>query len=220
MSFFDVLSSRAGPTRIIAEIKRASPSAGPIRMDIDARERAERYRSAGAAAISVLTSDRFAGTIDDLRAASAAPIPTMRKDFIADERELDRAREAGASAALLIVRHLERRRLAELIGYARAVGLDALVECRSEAEIAIAIESGATIVGVNNRDLETLEVDLSVGERLAPRVPSNVKLVIESGIKTRADIERMRNAGASNFLVGEALSRARDASALLKELAS
>jgi indole-3-glycerol phosphate synthase len=220
MSFFDALSPFKGPTRIIAEIKRASPSAGPIRMDIDARERAERYESAGAAALSVLTSDRFSGTIEDLRAASAASIPTMRKDFIAGERELARAREAGASAALLIVRHLDRTRLAELIGYARTIGIDALVECRSEDEIAIALEAGAMIIGINNRDLETLEVDLSVGERLAPCVPEQMKLVIESGIKTRTDIQRMRAVGAANFLVGEALSRADDPTALLRELAS
>jgi indole-3-glycerol phosphate synthase len=118
------------------------------------------------------------------------------------------------------VRHLDRTRLAELIGYARAIDIDALVECRTEDEIAIAVEAGATIVGINNRDLETLEVDLAVGERLASRVPPEVKLVIESGIRTRADIARMRSAGAVNFLVGEALSRANDPSALLRELGS
>jgi len=215
----EALSPRGGPTRIIAEIKRASPSAGPLRMDIDVRERAARYQSAGAAALSVLTSDRFAGTLGDLaNAAAASTLPVMRKDFITTESELGRARDAGAAAALLIVRRLERARLAALLREASALGLDALVECRDEREIDVALEAGATIVGVNNRDLETFEVDLAVGVRLSPRVPTTIQLVVESGIRSRADIDRLRATGASNFLVGEALSRATDPTALLREL--
>lgn len=219
MTLADALSPRGGPTRIIAEIKRASPSAGPLRMDLDPRARAATYASAGAAALSVLTSDRFAGSMRDLEeAVSESPIPVMRKDFLTLESELADAKAAGASAALLIVRHLERSRLRALIDEACRIDLDVLVECRSEAEIDAALEEGATIVGINNRDLETFEVDLAVGERLAKRVPEPIKLVVESGIRTRIDVERLRRAGACNFLVGEALSRASDPSQLLREL--
>src|SRR5438045_1545851 len=146
MRLADALSPRGGPTRVIAEIKRASPSAGAICMDLDPGERAERYAFAGAAALSVLTSDRFAGSMRDLeRAATAASVPVMRKDFITTPSELDAAKRAGASAALLIVRHLERGELRALLDAATELGLDALVECRSEAEIDIAIEAGAAI---------------------------------------------------------------------------
>lgn len=219
MTLSDALSPRGGPTRIIAEIKRASPSAGPLRMDLDARERARRYESAGAAALSVLTNNRFAGTLGDLAsAASASTLPVMRKDFITTESELALAQQAGAAAALLIVRHLEAARLVALLREASALGLEALVECRDERDIDMALEAGATIVGLNNRDLETLEVDLAVSERLAPRVPVSVRLVVESGIRSRADVDRLRAVGASNFLVGEALSRSNDPAALLRRL--
>jgi indole-3-glycerol phosphate synthase len=219
MILSEALSAQAGPTRIIAEIKRASPSAGPLRMDIDAGERAERYQAAGAAALSVLTSRRFAGTLEDLSSAAAASsLPVMRKDFITSESELLEARNAGAAAALLIVRRLDRTRLAALVREAGALGIDALVECRDEREIDVALEAGATLVGINNRDLDTFEVDLAVGERLAPRVPTSVRLVVESGIRSRADVERFRSVGVSNFLVGEALSRASDPAALLRAL--
>jgi len=214
------LSDRGGPARIIAEVKRASPSAGAISAGLDAPAQASRYQAAGAAAISVLTDGPgFGGSLADLVAVrAAASVPVLRKDFTVDGYQLVEARAAGADAALLIVAALpgdQLRRLHDLCG---ELGLSALVEAHDGAEVERALAAGARIVGVNNRDLHTFQVDLATSERLLPGLPAGVKGVAESGVRTQADARRLRLAGAPNLLVGEALVRAADPGALLRDL--
>jgi indole-3-glycerol phosphate synthase len=210
--------------RIIAEIKRCSPSRGEIRADFDPVICAKAYADAGAAAISVLTdSDYFGGALRDLTAVrGAVPLPLLRKDFIIDTYQIDESRVAGADAVLLIaasfpaeVRAAELQRLS---GRARALGLDALVEVHDEREFELAVDCGATLIGVNNRDLRTFEVDLGISERLAPRVPDGVVMVAESGIFKECDVTRLESAGADAFLVGEALMREPDIGVALRRL--
>jgi indole-3-glycerol phosphate synthase len=214
------LSPRGGPTRVIAEVKRASPSAGAISAGLDAVDQARRYAAAGAAAISVLTDGPgFGGSLDDLRAVRAAvPTPLLRKDFVVDRYQLLEARAAGADAALLIVAALDDERLRRLHEACGELGLAALVEVHDEAEAERALRAGARIVGVNNRNLRTFAVDLATSERILPGLPAGVKGVAESGVRTPADAARLRAAGAANLLVGEALVRAADPGALLREL--
>jgi indole-3-glycerol phosphate synthase len=214
------LSARGGPTRVIAEVKRASPSAGAIAAGLDAVAQARRYQAAGAAAISVLTDGPgFGGSLADLVAVRAAvTIPVLRKDFTVDAWQLAEGRAAGADAALLIVAALPGDQLRRLHDRCRELGLQALVEVHDAAEVERALAVGATIVGVNNRDLHTFQVDLSTSERLVPGLPPLVKGVAESGVRTAADARRLRAAGAPNLLVGEALVRAPDPGALLREL--
>ncbi|GEJ59375.1 indole-3-glycerol phosphate synthase TrpC [Anaeromyxobacter diazotrophicus] len=216
------LSAPGGPVRVIAEVKRASPSAGAIAAGLDAVEQARRYAAAGAAAISVLTDGPgFGGSLDDLAAVRAAvPIPLLRKDFVLDRYQLLEARLAGGDAVLLIVAALPDEALRRLLEDAAALGLAALVEVHEERELERALAAGARLVGVNNRDLRTFAVDLAQSERLLPRLPPGVKGVAESGVRTAADARRLRAAGAVNLLVGEALVRAADPGALLRELAS
>jgi indole-3-glycerol phosphate synthase len=208
---------------VIAEVKRASPSKGAIAPDIVAADVAREYIAGGASAISVLT-DRtfFRGSIEDLEAVAAlgraSVTPVLRKDFVIDAYQIAEARAAGAAAVLLIVAALELARLAELHDAAREYGLDALVEVHDEAELEIALGIGATLVGVNNRDLRSFNVDLATTERLAAAVPDEVTLVGESGIRTRDDVERLRQAGVHAVLVGETLMRAPDRSAAIREL--
>jgi indole-3-glycerol phosphate synthase len=214
------LSPRGGPARIVAEVKRASPSAGAIAAALDAPDQAARYQAAGAAAVSVLTDGPgFGGSLDDLVAVRArVTIPVLRKDFTVDGWQLVEARAAGADAALLIVAALpgdQLRRLHDLCG---ELGLHALVEVHDAAEAERALAAGAAIVGVNNRDLHTFQVDLATSERIVPTLPAHVKGVAESGVRTPADARRLRAAGAPNLLVGEALVRAADPGALLREL--
>lgn len=206
--------------RIIAEFKRASPSLGDIAPGADPAERAAAYERGGAAAMSVLCdAARFKGSPDDLRrAASASSLPLLAKDFITAPERLEEVAAAGAAAALLIVRYLDDAALAALLARTRALGMDALVETRSEEEIARAVAAGADIVGVNSRDLETLSVDIAVAERLLGRIPDGVVRVAESGVATRADVERLAAAGADAFLVGTALMRAADPAEKLMEL--
>jgi indole-3-glycerol phosphate synthase len=217
---FAALSPRGGPARIIAEVKRASPSAGPIRVSLDAPSQAARYEAAGAAAVSVLTDGPgFGGSLDDLVAVRAAvALPVLRKDFTVDGYQLLEARAAGADAALLIAAALPGEALERLHDLCGALGLHALVEVHDQAEVERALRVGATIVGINNRDLHTFEVDLSTSERLVPGLPDAVRGVSESGVRTAADARRLRAAGAPNLLVGEALVRAADPGALLREL--
>lgn len=214
------LSPRGGPTRVIAEVKRASPSAGAISAGLDAAAQARRYQAAGAAAISVLTDGPgFGGSLADLVAVRAAvDVPVLRKDFTLDAWQLVEARAAGADAALLIVAALPGDALRRLHDACGELGLSALVEVHDAAEVERALAIGAAVVGVNNRDLRTFQVDLSTSERLVPAFPDGVKGVAESGVRTGADARRLRAAGAPNLLVGEALVRAPDPGALLREL--
>ncbi len=217
--FTAALRSGAAP-RVIAEFKRASPSAGPIRAGADPAELARAYEGAGAAAISVLTDPRFFdGSPEHLRAARAATsLPALRKDFLLDPEEVAVSRALGADAVLLIVAILERRLLEEMLAAAREAGVAALVETHDEAECDRALEDGAAIVGVNNRDLGTMRVDLAVFERLRPRIPRSILVVAESGVRTSEDALRLTRAGADALLVGETLMRATDPGAALRAL--
>ena len=199
-------------TRIIAEFKRASPSMGDIDLSADPAERARLYAEGGAAAMSVLCEGpRFKGSPEDLKKAkAAADIPLLAKDFISTKERLVEVRNAGASAALLIVRYLTDEKLAELLEATRALGMDALVEAHTSDEIRRAVSVGADIIGVNCRDLETLSVDLSVSERLLKEIPDGIVRVAESGVKTRADIERLAAVGADAFLIGTSLMTTKD----------
>jgi indole-3-glycerol phosphate synthase len=218
--FAAALSLPGGPPRIVAEVKRASPSAGAIDPTLDAPAQARRYAAAGAAAISVLTDGPgFGGSLEDLALVRAAvEVPLLRKDFVVDAYQLLEARAAGADAALLIVAALEPDALRRLREACDALGLAALVEVHDAREADAALGAGARIVGVNNRDLRTFQVDLAVSERLLPALPRDVRGVAESGVRTAADARRLRSAGATNLLVGEALVRAKDPGVLLAEM--
>ena len=203
-------------TAVIAEIKRRSPSAGDISARADAGEQARRYRDAGADALSVLTDwNYFGGTLDDLRAAAAVRAPCLRKDFMVHPIQVREAREAGASAILIIVRSLADEEIRILRAAAGAAGLEALLEVHVEADLVRAVRHGAEIIGVNNRDLAEFRIDLGISERLIPKFPPHAVAVSESGIMTGADAARARAAGADAILVGEALMRAADPTALL-----
>lgn len=195
---------------VIAECKRRSPSKGVLREPYDPVAIARGYAAAGAAAISVLTNERFfGGTLDDLRAVRASvPIPVLRKDFVIDEYQLDEARAAGADAILLIVAALPSERLDALHRAALERGLDVLTEVHDEAELEVALGIGAQVVGVNNRNLRTFVTDLAVSERIARRVPPGTILVAESGLRDGADLARLQRSGIDAFLVGEAFMKA------------
>lgn len=218
-SFREALSPRGGTPRVIAEIKRRSPSAGQL-AELDAVATAQRYAAAGAAAISVLTDGPgFGGSLEDLReVARSAITPALRKDFIIDRYQLAEAEAAGAAAILLIVAALTPEELSSLLGCAQAAGLDVLAEVHDRAELEIALESGAQIIGINNRNLRTFEVDLATSVALLPSIPADRIAVVESGIRTMDDFRRLRDAGASNFLIGEALVRAADPGAFVEEI--
>lgn len=205
-----VKAIRRAPLGIIAEIKRASPSRGVLSEGIDPAAMARAYADAGADAISILTEEhRFLGSLDDLRAAHAATsVPLLRKDFLFDPYHLYQARAAGASAALLIVAMLEPAALKELVELALEIGITPLVEVHTEAEVGLALDAGARVIGINNRDLHSFAVDLAVTERLAPLVPPDRTLVGESGVFTAGDAARLQAAGVHAILVGESLVRA------------
>lgn len=216
---------RGDHLRVIAEIKRASPSKGRFPVEIDPAAVATDYIAGGASAISVLTDNPFfGGSLADLREVATVAhgagnrVPVLRKDFVVDEFQLLEALAYGADAALLIVAALEQRRLRELMAEGERLGLSLLVEVHDEAEMARALDAGATLVGINNRDLHTFVVDLVVTERVAPMAPSGVTLVGESGIFTEADAQRMADAGVDALLVGESLIVAPDRAAALGEL--
>jgi len=214
-------SLASGPRpRVVAELKRRSPSRGEIRPDFDPVACAVAYAEAGAAAISVLTDERFfGGSLADLGAVRAAvALPLLRKDFLIDPYQVDEARLAGADAVLLIASALAPHDLAALRARAAERGIDALVEVHDEAELEMALAAGADLVGVNNRDLRSFRVDLGTTERLAPRVPEGVVLVAESGIFEHADVDRLERAGARAVLVGEALMREPDPGRALRRL--
>jgi len=211
---------RRSTVAVIAEVKRRSPSAGSIREDLDPADRAERYASHGAAAISVLTdAPYFGGSIADLRAAAVRTrLPVLRKDFILDELQVLEARAAGAAAVLLIVRALPPARLSALLAAAAAAELDALVEVHTREEVTRALEAGARIVGVNSRDLDTFRIDTDGAWPMLGSVPADVVAVAESGMATEANVETAARAGADAVLIGTALSAAADPGALLGRL--
>jgi indole-3-glycerol phosphate synthase len=203
---------------VIAEIKRVSPAKGPLNVHLNASQVAAAYARAGAAAISVVTEpDHFEGTMDDLEAARTAGPPVLRKDFIIDTFQVLESRAAGADAVLLIVRCLGDE-LSGLLSATRALGMQALVEVHDEAELERALATGAEVIGVNHRNLDTFEVDPDRTVKLAPLVPEDRTLVALSGVATRRDIEQLGAAGASAVLVGETLVTADDPEAKLREL--
>jgi len=206
---------------LIAEIKRASPSRGAIRTGLDAEAQAKAYRRGGAAAVSVLTEpERFGGSDDDIAvAAGAAELPVLRKDFHVSPAQLYQARCLGASAALLIVRALEPALFVCLCEAANAVDLEIVVEVRDTDELDRALRAGARIIGVNNRNLETLVIDYGTAETLIPRIPPGVVAIAESGYNDRAGIERAASAGADAVLVGSFLSAATDPASEVERLA-
>lgn len=211
----------SGPSvSVIAEVKRRSPSAGSIRADLDPATHAAAYAHAGAAAISVLTDGPFfGGSLEDLRAVvSRVNVPVLRKDFILDELQILEARAAGASAALLIVRALTPPRLRALIACVADCRLDAVVEVHSTEELAVALEAGARIVGVNSRDLDTFQVDTTRAWKILGDVPADVVAVAESGMASVIDVAAAAAAGADAVLIGTALSAASDPSTILAEV--
>ena len=206
--------------RLIAEVKRASPSQGLFRADLDPVAQATIYAQAGAAAVSVLTDARyFHGGLDDLvRVRAALALPVLRKDFIVDEYQLWEARAAGADAVLLIVAALEDAALRDLLHAAKGAGLATLVEVHSSNELDRALRLGAPVIGVNNRDLQTLTTSLEPSLALLPQIPPGPVAVSESGLASGADVARVVAAGAHAVLVGETLLRAGDVAAKVREL--
>ena len=208
---------------IIAEFKRRSPSKGVIRADANLMEIARGYEAGGAAAMSVLTEeDYFAGSLDDLRAVkSAVELPVLRKDFVFDEYQVYESAAAGADAVLLIVAALDDETLSRLRQLAEDdLGMDALVEVHTSDEMKRAVASGATLIGVNNRDLRTFEVSLDTSLALAREAPAEALLVSESGLKNADDLERLFAAGYRGFLIGELFMGARDPEQALRKLRS
>jgi indole-3-glycerol phosphate synthase len=204
----------------IAEIKRKSPSKGPLRENLDPPVVARSYEANGAAAISVLTDrEFFGGSLEDLVSVrQAVSLPVLRKDFVIDAYQLHETRCAGADAALLIVRILSASQLTEFLALARELGLAALVETHDQGEVEQAVNAGAEIIGVNSRNLETLEVSLETALQLRQHIPPDRVTVAESGIHTREDAARLKQAGYDAILVGESLMRSADPGARLREL--
>jgi len=216
-----------GRVALIAEVKKASPSAGLIRPDFDPVAIARQYQAGGAACLSVLTDERFfQGSLDYLEAIrNAVDLPLLRKDFLIDERQILEAAERGADAILLIAAILDDARLRDFHQLGREAGLAVLVEAHDEAELDRALEAGARLIGVNNRDLRTFKVDLATTERLAARLRPEIErgevlLVAESGIHSAADVQRLAAAGARAILVGESLMRHSDLAGKIAELMS
>jgi indole-3-glycerol phosphate synthase len=219
----DFAEALAGPgIGLIAEVKKASPSRGVLRADFDAVDLARRYAEAGAAAISVLTDVKhFQGTLDDLESVrSALPQgpPLLRKDFVFDPYQVYEARARGADAVLLIAAILEQPLLADLSRLVESLGMTPLVEVHDEAEMERAVAISSRVVGINNRDLRTFEVDLGTSERLRSLAPPDTIVVAESGIFSRDDMRRLEACGVQAVLIGEALITAPDPGARIREL--
>ena len=214
---FAAALARTDRLNVIAECKRRSPSRGVLRSEYDPSSIASAYAAAGAAAISVLTEPTFFdGSLEHLRAVRAAvQTPLLRKDFIVSEYQILEAKEAGADAVLLIVAALSPLRLKTLADQAAGHGLDALVEVHDAVELDTAVQAGARIVGVNNRNLRTLDVDVHASEALIARIPKEVIAVSESGLKTSGDLRRLRGLGYRAFLMGERFMVDRDPGAAL-----
>jgi indole-3-glycerol phosphate synthase len=209
-----------GRVAVIAEVKKASPSRGVLAGSLDPASVARAYEAGGAAAISVLTDEKyFRGTLDDLVAVRAeVGVPLLRKDFTIDEYQVLEARAAGADAVLLIVAILEDAALTDLLAAAKGLGLTALVEVHTAAEVDRALGAGARVIGINNRDLKTFQTRIDTTLDLAPRIPPGPVVVSESGFFTAADVRRVIAVGVRAVLVGEALVRAADPAAKLREL--
>ena len=207
---------------LIAEVKKASPSRGLLRADFDSVSLATEYRDAGAAAISVLTDEKhFQGSLSHLRSVREAlpdGPPLLRKDFLFEEYQLYEARSSGADAVLLITAILETSVLQSLIALASSLAMDVLVEVHDEQELERAVAAGGKIIGINNRDLRTFDVDLATTERLAPLAPAGITIVAESGVFLREDVRRLEACGVHAVLIGEALVTAPDAGAKIREL--
>lgn len=226
-SFADALVRPDGKLAVIAEIKRRSPSAGTIAASVSATGQAIRYRSAGASALSILTDARyFGGSLTDLAdvtgffQSQGPALPCLRKDFMVHPVQVLQAREAGASAILIIVRALDDAEIEGLFAAAVAAGLDALFEVHTEAEVARAQRHGARIIGVNNRDLAIFKTDLGLSERLLPLIRPGAIAISESGIFNGADAHRVHAAGAQAVLCGEALMKAEDPTGLIASFRS
>lgn len=208
--------------KLIAEVKRASPSRGIIRRDFDPCAIAKIYVDSGAIAISVLTENRyFGGDLSHLKKIKQSlprPVPLLRKDFVIDPYQVYESRAHGADSLLLIVKILSQTQLADLLSLSREVGMDCLVEVHNETELKTALRSGAKIIGINNRNLLTFQTDLSTTERLRPLIPNDRLVVSESGIKGRADIEKLQKLNINAVLIGEALMSAPDIAAKIKEM--
>ncbi len=221
----DLAAALSGrPVALIAEVKKASPSRGLIRCDFDHVAIAEAYARAGASAVSILTEPGFfLGSPDHLAAVAASrfahSVPLLRKDFIIDPYQVYGARAYGADAVLLIAAILERDRLDSLLSLSHDLGMTCLVEAHNKRDLDVALLSEARVIGINNRDLHSFEVDLSTFERLRPCVPADRLVVAESGIHGPADIRRLARAGADAVLVGEALMSADDIDAVTREFA-
>jgi len=209
-----------GAMAVIAEVKRASPSAGWIARDADPAWVAARYEAEGASAISVLTDETFfGGHVAFLpRLAAITTVPLLRKDFIIDEFQVYQARALGADIVLLIVAALSPPQLAALALVIARLGMAALVEVHDAAEMDIAVASGAKFIGINHRNLATMQVDMTLGERLLPRMPRDAIAIAESGIRTHADLVHLRALGFHAALVGESLMREADPGAALRRL--
>jgi indole-3-glycerol phosphate synthase len=218
-SFRDALQGPQ-PVRIIAEVKKASPSKGVLKQGLDAAQLAQAYTKAGACAVSVVTEEDFfqgdLGWIKKIR--SVSDLPVLRKDFVYEPFQVYETRAAGASAILFIVAMLKPQELKELISLSRELKLDALVEVHDETELAEALEAGASIIGVNNRDLKTFDVTLDTSIRLAKLIPDDRLFVVESGINTKNDIDVLRDAGADAFLIGEYFLTSPDPAAAIRGL--
>ena len=212
--------AESGGTAVIAEVKKGSPSKGVIRPDFDPLAIAEIYQAHGATCLSVLTDERFfLGHLNYLGLIrEAVGLPLLRKDFICDPYQIVEARAFGADAILLIAAMLDDAELADFAGQARELGLDVLLEVHDETELERALATDCELIGINNRSLRSFVTDLATTERLAPRLPAGRLLVAESGIHSRADVERLQRAGAAAFLVGESLMREADIGAKLEEL--
>jgi indole-3-glycerol phosphate synthase len=209
-----------GPLRLIAELKRASPSGGILRQEYRCDAIAQSYEAAGASALSVLTEERyFLGSLDDLETVRAAVrLPVLRKDFILEDYQIYESVAAGADALLLIVAALSDEDLRRFLELCRSLQIAPLVEVHDESELKRALAAGARIIGVNNRDLKTLEVDLETSLRLRPRIPAGCIAVSESGIKTAQDLRRLADAGYHAALIGERFMTAADPGAALREM--
>jgi len=213
-------STPEDPYRIIAEVKKASPSKGIIREDFDPLEIAQAYEKGGASALSVLTEPHwFKGDVEYLGMIRRyVGIPLLRKDFIIDRYQLVEAVAYGADFVLLIAKALSRKELKDLLEYTRHLGMEALVEIHDKADLVKAIFAGADIIGINHRNLETFEMDMSLSERLIPLIPNSKIIVAESGINDHETVKHLSEVGADAFLVGEHFMRQKDISGALQEL--